>query len=993
MNDKSIFFEAVEIKDPEARSSFLEQACGADQKLRKEIENLIREHERSGEFLRVPVLEQLKDVDQTKNIVEGESGIHVQNSECDETLFPFLEPSHSEGSLGRLAHYEIQELIGRGGCGIVFKAFDERLHRIVAIKVMAPEFAVTSPARKRFLREARATASVRHENVVNIFAVEETPIPFLVMEYIDGKSLQQLINETGPLDLSSILRLGKMIADGLDAAHQKRIIHRDVKPANIIVESGTQQIKITDFGLARAVDDASQSQSGVIAGTPNFMSPEQARGLKVDIRSDLFSLGSVLYVMSSGRPPFRAQATLAVLKRVVDEEPRHLKEIIPELDDRLVRIVQRLHEKDPDKRYSTAKQVSDDLVACTLNQTNSDPPLAEQSRPVREKKSLKVAWISIFILSSLGVTEATGVTAFHGTVIRQIFPEGTLVVEVDDPDVKVSLDGNDLLITGIGVREFRVKPGKHQLLASKHGEVVQQNIVTISRNGKQIVRLSQEQLSPQVDETAKAPVVELSQHYSNSIGMEFVKVPAGGAYLGGSGELRGNQWIEFADDFYIGKYEVTQEQWLRLVQKNLSYFSTTGDGKFMLGDLAESVQKKLPVESVSVFDIKVFLGALNAECRDEGWSYRLPTEVEWEYACRGGPSHDMPIEGSDYYLDSPSSSLSNKQANISSQIRRTREVGAYSPNSLGIFDLHGNVQEWCLRTNPETGEPTSEYSLRGGSWQHLPRDCRAIDRKEQAPSQSSMITGFRLVRVPAEARSPQVRFQMPEEQRSALEWVVSHGGKLIVYVNGERISVYPGGQVPTGMLKIDTVDLKGMRLLDRDNVQALSQLPKVENAVFLDPAVDDDIFKMLMSFPGITNLANLDAHSTAISDDSLAQLKSIPRLYSLELSKTQVTAQGLKHLKELPNAGVLLKDCKQIDDEACEVLAAFPRWVWLGLSGTSVTDAGLEKLHRCQNLVAIDVVRCPVTEEGVKNLARALPKCRIEWDGGFIEAGSVREAE
>src|SRR5437588_6254974 len=144
-------------------------------------------------------------------------------------------------------------------------------------------------------------------------AVEEAgPVPYLVMEYVRGSSLQDRLDQSGPLELKEILRIGMQIASGLAAAHAQGLVHRDIKPANILLENGVERVKLTDFGLARAVDDASLTQSGVVAGTPMYMSPEQADGLPVDCRSDLFSLGSVLYAMCTGRPPFRAPSAVAV---------------------------------------------------------------------------------------------------------------------------------------------------------------------------------------------------------------------------------------------------------------------------------------------------------------------------------------------------------------------------------------------------------------------------------------------------------------------------------------------------------------------------------------------------------------------------------------------------------------------------------------------------------------------------------------------------------
>ncbi|WP_144972885.1 protein kinase domain-containing protein [Bremerella volcania] len=358
-----MFLAALEIADGCERAAYLNKACGGDSLFRKRIEALLVEHQRSGQFLEVPVLEQMAA---GQDSAESELTITTQGAgdQPDPIDFSFLEPSDKPDSMGKIGHYEIREMIGRGGCGIVLKAFDTKLERIVAIKVMYPELAATSPARKRFLREARATAAIRHKNVVSIYAVEEQPLPYLVMELIDGPTLQQKINAIGPLELIDVLEIGQQAAAGLAAAHAKGLIHRDVKPANILLEGNTNEVKLTDFGLARSADDASITQSGIISGTPLYMSPEQAQGLEMDERSDLFSLGSVLYVMSSGRPPFRAKATLAVLRRVVEDQPRPIQQIIPEVPDWLVTIVDILLAKEPDRRFESAQEVARLLQSC-----------------------------------------------------------------------------------------------------------------------------------------------------------------------------------------------------------------------------------------------------------------------------------------------------------------------------------------------------------------------------------------------------------------------------------------------------------------------------------------------------------------------------------------------------------------------------------------------------------------------------------------------------
>jgi hypothetical protein len=172
--------------------------------------------------------------------------------------------------------------------------------------------------------------------------------------------LQQRLDQIGPLDATEVLCIGEQIARGLAAAHTQGLVHRDIKPANILLERGIEhKVKITDFGLARAVDDASLTQSGVIAGTPLYMAPEQARGDTLDPRADLFSLGSVLYTMASGRPPFRASTPLAVLKRVAEDTPRPIREVVPEVPQWLCDLIGKLHAKDPAQRFQSAREVAE----------------------------------------------------------------------------------------------------------------------------------------------------------------------------------------------------------------------------------------------------------------------------------------------------------------------------------------------------------------------------------------------------------------------------------------------------------------------------------------------------------------------------------------------------------------------------------------------------------------------------------------------------------
>jgi serine/threonine protein kinase len=329
----------------------------------------------------------------------------------------FLRPPRRPCDLGRLANYDVLGVIGRGGMGVVLKAVDPGLNRCVAIKILAPQWATSAAARQRFQREARAAAAVQHDHVVAVYAVDEADgLPYLVMEYVQGVSLEQRLERTGPLEVDEIVRIGMQTAAGLAAAHAQGLIHRDVKPANILLEHGVERVKLSDFGLARAIDDASLTQSGVIAGTPLYMAPEQARGLALDHRADLFSLGSVLYALATGRPPFRAASTVAVLRRVCEDTPRPIRDINPAIPDWLVEIIEVLHAKDPAQRFQTAAEVSELLGGWLAHLQNPRVmPQPDRRRPPRRPGGRR-AWRRWAVLALLlgAVTGAASWWALSG---------------------------------------------------------------------------------------------------------------------------------------------------------------------------------------------------------------------------------------------------------------------------------------------------------------------------------------------------------------------------------------------------------------------------------------------------------------------------------------------------------------------------------------------------------------------------------------------------
>jgi serine/threonine protein kinase len=450
---QAVFLSAADLTDPVARSAYLDGACAGDTLLRARVEALLRAHDQPDSLLDVPAVETPDPADgptrayREPGAEPGDGPTHTQGTDAADTsdtadALAYLAPAQRPDSLGRIGHYEVLEVLGRGGFGVVFRAFDDVLQRVVAVKALAPSMAVTSPARKRFLREARTSAQVRHENVVQVYEVAEQPLPYLVMEFIPGESLQQRLDRTGPLEVPEVLRVVRQVAEGLAAAHEKGLIHRDIKPANVLIESGPQaRAKITDFGLARAADDASLTRSGTVAGTPMYMAPEQARGESLDHRADLFSLGSVMYAILTGRPPFRAENTPAVLKRVADDTPRPIREVIPEVPEWLCRIVGKLHAKSPEERFQTAREVADVLADCE-KQLQAHGALKDYSRipggnPNPRRIGRKWKWAAAIIL----VLAAVGAVYAAPFVLGYAFDAGKITLFTDVEKVLVRRDG------------------------------------------------------------------------------------------------------------------------------------------------------------------------------------------------------------------------------------------------------------------------------------------------------------------------------------------------------------------------------------------------------------------------------------------------------------------------------------------------------------------------------------------------------------------------
>jgi serine/threonine protein kinase len=281
-------------------------------------------------------------------------------------------PTHPAGGNPlTIGPYQVVKLIGRGGMGSVYLAKDPLLDRRVAIKMLRLDHAENAIAKERFFREARIAAGLKHDHIVTIYSIgEQEGIPYLAMEYLAGMSLERLLQRKRQLSWFQIARIGRELAKALAAAHEKGLIHRDIKPANVWLEQLTEEkggktrVKLLDFGLARfAQQAAGPTQAGMVVGSPHYISPEQARGKDLDGRSDLFSLGVVLYRASTHRFPFNGEDTISLLTSLALDDPKPISQYKPDVPEQFEELILRLMAKDPDDRPASAAEVVEELYA------------------------------------------------------------------------------------------------------------------------------------------------------------------------------------------------------------------------------------------------------------------------------------------------------------------------------------------------------------------------------------------------------------------------------------------------------------------------------------------------------------------------------------------------------------------------------------------------------------------------------------------------------
>ena len=629
--------------------------------------------------------------------------------------------------------YRIIEVLGRGGMGIVYKAEDMKLKRNVALKFLPPELIQNEEAKERFVIEAQSAAALSHPNICTIHEInEEEERSFIAMEYVEGKSLAEKIEE-GPLEIEEALDISVQVAEGLQEAHKKGIIHRDIKSANIMV-SDKGQAKIMDFGLAKVKGGTLLTREGRTLGTVAYMSPEQARGGEIDHRSDIWSLGVVIYEMLSGQLPFKGDHVASILYSAAHDEPKRLKEIKPEIPSEVEQIIGRALKKKPESRYSSAAEMLKDLKAYLTSLRAPEVGITDLKSFVRHIRKPRVAIPVILIILVLGII---AVWYFNrstkiGWARKEALPEIIRLVEEDDYTAafKLALQAEKYIPEDPMLIEQWPKMSTEVsiLTTPPEADVYMRDYTTIGDDWEYLgqtpietrriplgfFRFKIEKENYKTVERAeinwirRVVLLQCKLYEEGNIPSGMIRVPGANYEMA----LPRLGWMEPVKlgDFLIDKHEVTNKQYKEFVDSRGYRDQKYWKHKFLKEGQILSWEKAM------------------AEFRD---ATGRPGPATWELGTYPEGEDDYPVTGISWYEATAYAEFAGKSlptiyhwtwaANLSraSYIvpfsnfggSGVAPVGSYKGMSRwGSYDMAGNVKEWCWN------ESEGVRYIMGGAW-------------------------------------------------------------------------------------------------------------------------------------------------------------------------------------------------------------------------------------------------------------------------------------
>ena len=643
-------------------------------------------------------------------------------------------------SIKKIGKYTISGEIGKGGMGVVYRGQDPFIGRTVAIKTIrldiVQQAAGKEEALKRFLREAQSAGNLSHPNIVTIYDVgEDEGLIYIAMEFIDGHSLEDLLKQNKRFSLDEIVQLFSQIGAALDYAHQKGIVHRDIKPANILVDQN-HKVSIVDFGIARTAS-STMTQTGMFMGTPRYMSPEQISGKKVDNRSDIFSLGAILYELLTQCNPFEGESITTVIYKIMHADLRPVSDFNKQLPPGMDGVVKKALSRDADARYQTCRELLDDLKKYSLSKGRADTVKENQGK-IQETQLLEAPEMALALTptkSRKPMFVLLGILIIVvAVVLGTILFSGRKMVE---PVSEGGLANTPLTTAGAATAVENPPPATPPVVTD-----VKKNLSGQPQGDKTVVAQTPDGILD-VEPVHVAPPSTLNKKgFAEQIFFNrtiMVHIPAGNFTIGSpSGEGNDDEHPAHKvhiSDFWLGKYEVTFEQFdffCRETKRKLPLDEGWGRGN-------------RPVIKVSWDDAQAYCQWLS---KKTGKKFRLPSEAEWEKAAR------------EKYPWGASAFMVNK-VNMTGKIDGflyTAPVGSFplGESHYGVLDMAGNVWEWVAdwynaryykvseASDPQGPASGTHRVVRGGCWKNGPELIRSANRSSENPDQRLNIVGFRV---------------------------------------------------------------------------------------------------------------------------------------------------------------------------------------------------------------------------------------------------------
>ena len=633
---------------------------------------------------------------------------------------------------GRTKHlvmgkYQILEKIGAGGMGQVYKAYHSGTGRVVAIKVILSKSKIDPEVIRRFEREVKAAAKLVHQNIITVFDADQiNGRVFMVMEYIKGNDLAEIILKKGKLSVVESVKYIIQTANGLKYAHDQGVIHRDIKPGNIIV--GTDgSVKIVDMGLAKIETDSNQEDISMltgatsIMGTVDFMSPEQGFSSRdVDARADIYSLGATLFYLLTGKFMYAGNSAFAKLLAHRESPIPSLCSARPGIPIELGNLFTKMVAKNAVDRFQSMAEVI--LALSSLGNQDVKTTHFDRSSIVEtliDGAAVTMAVKEVNILSAKEpVKEPVKEPITPDVVLKPSLIKSTIQKLYKPKAVVVAVA--ILVITLVFVFFVLIKPNLNEESDDQREVVLRLKQEDDKAKQLEVVRLKEEK-----EAKAKQDKIDLEDS-SREIELDLVLIPVGKFMMGDPGK---DHEVLITKSFFMGRHEVTQEQWKKVMGNNPS---------------AKTKGPTLPVTDVSWNDCQEFIRRLNDKTNG---GYRLPTEAEWEYACRAKTTTKY------FYGDIITKSDANYGGAAGAVIK---QVGSYKPNAFGLYDMHGNVWEWCndwygryssdAEINPVGPLSGTTRVLRGGSFNDSDAYFRSSYRIYVAPGHRPFDSGLRLAR-------------------------------------------------------------------------------------------------------------------------------------------------------------------------------------------------------------------------------------------------------